>query len=904
VFGFSTTGGETTAGTPPPVVSITTDQQGRGPSAFDMVLRVSFIAVILITLPALNSLFAQAQSLEGERLATTPVQAPQENLNVCAIGPEEMRLADRSRLLVQLTFKNGKPQAALTDARLRLTERFCLDFKCQKTADGTLIPASNALLERLLKRLNAALAALPYFDEEARTLLFPDEPSEPPKPSADADQEEQAKYQREFAEFTRKKTLIDNLRRAITGLEATRRLRGYSGGFAPYFQKDGPFDQWRNALLDSPAVAQAFKECWKANGEEDREPSLKDAFLTLNDSFSVSLAGKTGAPMLGKSAIFLIEQGETPDTRYGDGWLCHRITDPTPAAKRPTSDALAYSVTPKEETPRVIAALEEAGLIGLPWSQEEMISALEDYYREKGYEAKFNISGINIGGADDERRTIEVLKRRINYICLPKVDDGELYKVLGHTLSRKEFYEFARNEQAADEKKYLIRPAADDAKKPPALGLKKASETNVIDDANRLAARDVLLHYNFFTEQRLNAALRAIDYKPDLANSEGGFFDLTVKKTEGEAKPGSTSHPNLHSFLQASLYKVCPQNNNYFYGGLEYRPGQGLRGLGGYKCLKAGPGDLGFEAGGNGAPIGELSYSGVVPFFGTGPGGKFRRSLFLQVEGSSLYESNRLFSGVMTSERRAGATLRAVLPILGPAETRQFDLLAVVKRQMVTLIREETTVDKLNLTTLELGARFFVDRRDADHPAHLELTSLLKLGLGAAAKEPSFSIVSLGGAFHLEASRLVEFDLKGRASVASDRTPVVEAPTFGGVETVRGFRRDDALGRRLWSLQPEIWLRARGLLAPAFNPATGGQQKLRKMTRDSLALAFFSDIGGVYRAVSSAPGVRYGPGLGVRFKFAKQATLRLDWAYGIGDGVSGKGRGRFYFSVDLLENPF
>jgi hemolysin activation/secretion protein len=203
-----------------------------------------------------------------------------------------------------------------------------------------------------------------------------------------------------------------------------------------------------------------------------------------------------------------------------------------------------------------------------------------------------------------------------------------------------------------------------------------------------------------------------------------------------------------------------------------------------------------------------------------------------------------------------------------------------------------------------LGARFFVDRRDADHPAHLELTSILKLGLGAAAKEPSFSIVSLGGAFHLEASRLVEFDLKGRASVASDHTPVVEAPTFGGVETVRGFRRDDALGRRLWSLQPEIWLRARGLLAPAFNPATGGQQKLRKMARDSLALAFFSDIGGVYRAVSSAPGVRYGPGLGVRFKFAKQATLRLDWAYGIGDGVSGKGRGRFYFSFDLLENPF
>ncbi|MCI0338018.1 MAG: BamA/TamA family outer membrane protein [Acidobacteria bacterium] len=865
--------------------------------------RAYSVAIFLIALLAFNSPLARTQSLEGEYFVTSHDQESVENLKVCTISPEEMKQSDRSRLLVQLTFKNGKPQVALPDARLRLTKKFCLDFKCQKSADGTLLPASNALLKRLLKRLNAALASLRYFDEEACATLFPDEPlSEPPKPPADADAQVQAESQKAFNEYTRKKVLLDNLRRAINSLEMTARLRSYNGSYAPFFQKDGLFEQWRTAVLESPAVIKAFKEFWKANGEEERELFLNDTQFTLNASFSVSLGGEGDASRLSKSAINLIQQGETPDSRYGDGLLCHRVTDPVVSAKRTAGDALADTVTPEGEKSRVIAALEEAGLIGLPWSQEEMIAALEDFYTDKGDEAKFEISGIN-----DDKRTIKVLKRQIDFIRLPKVGNDELYKVLQHTLSRKEFYEFVRNEQAANEKKYLIRPAADELEEALALGLKKAPEPDVNDAAKRLAVRAVLLHYNFFTVQRLGAALRGIDYMPvpiPSENERANFFNLTLMKTEDVAKNGSTRHPNLHSFLEASLYKVCPQNNNYFFGGLEYRPGQGVRGLGGYKCFKAGPGNVGFEAGGNGAAIGNLSYAGVVPFFGTGPGGTYRRPLFLQIEGSSLYERNRLFGGVMTNERRTGVMLRAVLPILGPAETRQFDLMAVVRRQTVTLTREEKTVDKLNLTTIELGARFFSDKRSGDRPAHLELTSLLKLGLGAAAKEPVYSILNLGGTYHIGASRLFEFNVKGLASIASNRTPVVELPSFGGSETVRGFRKDDALGRRLWSVQPEIRLRARGLLAPAFVPATGGQEKLRKMVRDSLALAFFSDIGGVYRTFRSPPGVRYGPGLGIRFKFAKQATLRLDWAYGIGDGVSGKGRGRFYFSFDLMENPF
>lgn len=855
--------------------------------------------IFLNALLALTCFTSEAQTLRGKHPVSVLESETHADLTGCTIAPAEMQRADQSRLFVQVTLKNGKPQAAPNDARLRLTERFCADFRCKRSADGTLVPADDALLGRLLKRFNVALAALRFFDEEALVDLFPEEPlPQPVEPPADAEDQAKADYRDAKA----KKQLSDELHRALNSLEITATLRNYSGSFKPFFKQGGLFDQWRNAVLENQTVRKAFENFWKANGEPDRAFTVKDTADTLRVSF-LALISIEGASKLGRSALSLFEQGTIPDTRYQDGLLCHRVYDPIVVAKRAAGDTLADTVAPKEETARVIAALKEARLIGLPWSQEEIEAALKDFYADKGDQAKFKVSDIQ-----DEKKTIKVLKQRVDFIRLPQVDNEELFQVLQRSLSLKEFYEFARNEQTASAQKYLRRPAANDPEGSIALGLKKAPEPDEQEDSKRLPVRDRLIHFNGFTAQRIGAALKEIDYIPvpgqptDNEDKLASFINLTMMKTEEAAK--QSQHSSLRAFLDETLYKVCPQNNNYFYGGLEYRPGQGIRGLGGYKCLKAGPGTAGFEAGADGAAIGNISYSGVVPFFGTGPGGAFRRPLFLQVEGSSLYERNRLFGGLMTNERRTGAMLRAVLPILTPAESTQFDVLAEARRQTVALIREKKTIDKLNLTTLELGARLFLDKRSAGRPSFLELSQRLKLGLGVAEQEPVFAIFTLNGVFHKEASQLFEFDVKGRASLASDRAPVFELPAFGGVETVRGFRQDDALGRRFWSVQPEVWLRARGLLAPDFDPATGGQTKLRQTLRDSLALAFFSDIGGVYRTFSSAAGRRYGPGLGIRFKYAKQATLRVDWAYGIGDGISGKGHGRFYFSFDLLENPF
>jgi hemolysin activation/secretion protein len=157
--------------------------------------------------------------------------------------------------------------------------------------------------------------------------------------------------------------------------------------------------------------------------------------------------------------------------------------------------------------------------------------------------------------------------------------------------------------------------------------------------------------------------------------------------------------------------------------------------------------------------------------------------------------------------------------------------------------------------------------------------------------------------FHSDVSRLFAFDLKTHFAFASEKTPVFEMPTLGAPEIIRGFRRDDVIGSRLWALQPEVWLPVRAVVPFMFDPVAHTSNKLSKFVREGISIAAFSDVGGVYKTVTSSPGTRYGPGAGLRFQFSRQAILRLDWAHGFGDGVTGKGRNRFYFTFDLLENP-
>jgi hemolysin activation/secretion protein len=221
----------------------------------------------------------------------------------------------------------------------------------------------------------------------------------------------------------------------------------------------------------------------------------------------------------------------------------------------------------------------------------------------------------------------------------------------------------------------------------------------------------------------------------------------------------------------------------------------------------------------------------------------------------------------------------------------------------VKLAVGEHVLSKLNLTTLDLAARYYIDHRTKARPNSFELLSNLKLGLGLSDGEQTFAHFSTTVSLHRELTHALDADLHARVGLANDGTPVFERPSFGASDTVRGFTRDDALGLRMWSLQPELWLRGRALLAPAPDPFTGSESRLRGLLRDSLSLALFYDVGGVYRTLNSPPGARSGPGAGLRFTYNRQATIKLDWAYGVGERAGGRRRLRFYLTFELPENP-
>ena len=151
-------------------------------------------------------------------------------------------------------------------------------------------------------------------------------------------------------------------------------------------------------------------------------------------------------------------------------------------------------------------------------------------------------------------------------------------------------------------------------------------------------------------------------------------------------------------------------------------------------------------------------------------------------------------------------------------------------------------------------------------------------------------ICAVNGKYHQKLKHLIELDFSGRAELQSTNTPIFELASFGGSKVVRGFRTDEALGRKLWSLQSEVWL-------PFFFINADSENKISKLLVDNFRIAPFVDVGGIYKTNSSFTGTRAGTGVGIRF-IKNPITFKLDWAYGLGDFATPQRRSKFYFEVE------
>jgi len=580
---------------------------------------------------------------------------------------------------------------------------------------------------------------------------------------------------------------------------------------------------------------------------------------------------------------------------------------------------------PPAEAKRVRGKL--ASLSNNLWRPNSIRAVIEEYYAGKGF-----VPTVALSGVGEDPKWINVQKSpRIGRILLPGgVNDATLTKILYLLLPDKDFRFFVNSKTSLIQTQEVTIPSSD-PNKPPQIT--KISFVDFLTlGAGRTIGEEPLL--NQFKLQTQQVQLSQLGFVLSQTTAGGNpervgksYLDLDVAKLSTEESASAEKpltapdqagvdtdkgvidareqKPELQTSLVPKTAPVATQPNqldkptprerlNYLGGGFDYKPGQGVRPFIIYQRQRFGPGNLALQLGSQAEALGSLSYSADFALFGEKfLGGRFFRRLTLQLTGSSDFQAKRLFAGVKTDERRTGGFGRADLEVFRDRSGQLLRLSLEARRTTVELKSDNATA-KQNLTTLDFGGYYLFQGDELNYPRLIRLEPRLRFGLGLAAGEPHYRTFEVSGNFHQKLPHLLEADITGVIEEDSANTPLFEQASFGGPEINRGFRRDDAIGRSLWSLQNELWLPVPG----TRNATDGPIFFLRRNVR----LAPFIDLSSIDKTTSSQSGFRAAPGIGMRVIY-NLAVIKIDWAYGVGDGVTGSGHGRFSFAV-TFNRPF
>jgi Haemolysin secretion/activation protein ShlB/FhaC/HecB len=542
------------------------------------------------------------------------------------------------------------------------------------------------------------------------------------------------------------------------------------------------------------------------------------------------------------------------------------------------------------------------------WYPARIRSYLERYYTAQGFQPT-----VCVAGANEEPKWIVIQKSpRLGRILFPAagVDDLLIQKVLYQLLSDQEFRVVLHNWST------IVKTG------PPNFpsNNKGVRFVDIGAALNRSPNEGPFLDLNKFGQQQaelkepLGFGVTLVpNGEPEHANDS--YVDLAVlKMAEGGNAPSGNSNTaaeppptdisrtgvtnpiarkseSKSNFEEPRLFgaPLAAARKNYLGGGLDYKPGQGVRFFGTYRRTQLVPGDLSLQLGGNGEALGAVNYLVDYAFFG-----KLHKRLTLQFTGTSDVNANRVLEGHQIDERRTGGDARAEYELFHDWSGQMVRLSVELQRTTVALEEANKNPVKQNLSTFDLGAFYLLIGSTTGYARTAWVQPRLRFGLGLGRGEPTFKSFLTTGNLHQELKQSFAFDLSGRFQVSTTQTPIYEQASLGGASVVRGFREDDVIGRNLWSLQNELWAPI-----PGTSKATEG---FGVFLQERVRLAALLDLAGIYQTTNSPPGIRIGPGVGLRIKYSP-VILKLDWAYGLGDAVNGKGHGRFYFTVST-NRPF
>ena len=389
---------------------------------------------------------------------------------------------------------------------------------------------------------------------------------------------------------------------------------------------------------------------------------------------------------------------------------------------------------------------------------------------------------------------------------------------------------------------------------------------------------------------------------PKEIKKEGVIQPATGK--EAVAESGESVTPAEPDHIPAP-----PASTSFAVGAqLLYRPGQAVRVQGIFQVapfklpgfLGGGASSFSVQAGADRTqPIGSGNFQSDYLWFN-----QLKLRLSLQVNYATDATSQRILAGLVTDERRTGPMAHVEAELFHNLGGWSLTVSAEPHHDNITLTPVHASSVNDTLTTIEAQSALAFKSSAVLHPLRLEINPAIKWGVSGSASVAAYTRFSTDAGLHwrLYNPWLVSLEMAGQVQVATSHTPLFELPSLGGPQSVRGFRADDALGRSAGSLQTELW-------SPLpFTLKTEDAGAVRSFLRKNIRMAGFYDFGvvsgtnfgilpiGSSTAQQFQAGLRQGPGLGVRF-IQGPIALKLDWAYGFGQGAMGPGHGRFYLGV-------
>src|SRR4030095_2453965 len=614
--------------------------------------------------------------------------------------------------------------------------------------------------------------------------------------------------------------------------EATNRIRNASMPWSEYLQQ---FEEWSSSTGKEHGIGDIFPE--------------SEATASAGLLFPLATSQERNALLIYEDAGYEAE----------DGVIRFTVADPI----NNWSDAeqvqinlpgVTDSAKKQERLKRITEILQP--LSGRPRCLECMNQSLGNYYKRPGLTP--NLIFDNKGTSPLIVNVVEAARIvGISWLSL-KDNDLNIDKLLYSLLTDQAFRSYLK-ERTEIRNKRQFNYLQDTGKSGPYL------------NPTRMKIQQLLVNQLGYTV--------SVSFAPNTDEPLASNFNLTIQKNSEEEQAPASSNETPESapatasgegivtaheqekdaeteFDSTDKGAIPKDKKRYVGGGVEYEPGKGARffGLGQlsrFPFLTDSINSLSAKGGGQGTagPIGSFNYFSDYLFFST-----LHRRVSLQLTISSDLDANRNSGGPPCDERRSLGFGRIEFEPFRDWSGSLLRFYAEGRHETVSLQYVTDRVAKSNLTTMVVGGLYVVESSEVENPRRIRFQPLLRMGLGLAVAEPRYNKLVVTGNFHQMLPRRFEFDFNARFENASHDTPRFELPSFGGAEVVRGYRRDDGLGRSLWSAQNELWVPL-----PVGDETSQG---LEAMIREKVKLAPFFDVGGLYQTITTTPVVPRGAGTG------------------------------------------